>query len=212
NRIHIKAPEAARVLDFANSLYGHMLRCLVQAYGRSDDEVGKRLFVDTAIDLMEVLPSVGSHLASLPANPEHPGVNAGVTFTMLRDTPRSRTGAGEKRVMWDRPHEPPPHARRIFPEGHELAGTCAALDRIAAKFGPALDAASAGATLPAAGTASVATAAKAGAAAAPAGVPTSQPRPQQKPQDVPSGSGMNKVEVAEGKDLRVRFYGKRCIH
>jgi len=23
---------------------------------------------------------------------------------------------------------------------------------------------------------------------------------------------MNKVEVAEGKDLRVRFYGRRCIH
>src|SRR5437016_6884096 len=97
--------------------------------------------------------------------------------------------------MSERIHELARHARRIFPEGHELAGTCAALDRIAAKFGPALDAAAAGAAQPAAGTASAA-AAKTGAAAAaaaPAGVPTSQPRPQQKPQDVPSGSGMNKI-------------------
>ena len=36
--------EAAQVLDFANSLYGHMLRCLVQAYGRrSTDADGKRM-------------------------------------------------------------------------------------------------------------------------------------------------------------------------
>jgi CDGSH-type Zn-finger protein/uncharacterized Fe-S cluster protein YjdI len=43
-------------------------------------------------------------------------------------------------------------------------------------------------------------------------VPTTQPREPQKAKDIPSGAGMNKVEVAEGKDLRVRFYGKRCIH
>jgi CDGSH-type Zn-finger protein/uncharacterized Fe-S cluster protein YjdI len=43
-------------------------------------------------------------------------------------------------------------------------------------------------------------------------MPAGQPRPAQKPQDIPSGAGMNKVEVAEGNDLRIRFYGRRCIH
>jgi CDGSH-type Zn-finger protein/uncharacterized Fe-S cluster protein YjdI len=102
------------------------------------------------------------------------------------------------------------HARRIFPEGHELAGTCAILDRIAANFGP-LDAAAA-AMPPAPPKPASAAVPSVGHPAVPPQVPTSAPRPPQKPQDIPSGSGINKVEVAEGKDLRVRFYGRRCIH
>ena len=103
NRVHIDSPEAAGVLDFANSLYGHMLRCLVQAYGRaSEDADGKRLFVNTAIDLMEHLAPVGRHLASLPANRLHPGVNAGVTFTTLGAMARLPVGPGEKRAMAER--------------------------------------------------------------------------------------------------------------
>src|SRR5262249_6293912 len=81
----------------------------------------------------------------------------------------------------------------------------AELDRIAGNFTPAIAAAEkAPGIAPAPGPVP--------AAAAPPAVPTGTPRPHQKPEDVPSGSGMNKVEVAEGKDLRVRFYGRRCIH
>ena len=108
--------------------------------------------------------------------------------------------------MTERISELARHARRIFPEGHELAATGAKLDKIAGNFPPVL-AAAAPATQPAAQAPP-----PAAKTAAPAGVPTNQPHPPQKPQDVPSGAGMNKVEVAEGKDLRVRFYGRRCIH
>jgi CDGSH-type Zn-finger protein/uncharacterized Fe-S cluster protein YjdI len=207
NRVHINEPEAARILDLANSLYGHMLRSLVQAFGRgSGDEAGRRLFVNAAIDLMFLLPPIGQHLASLPANTAHPGVHAGVTFTMLRDIARLPRGPGEKRVMAERIGELARHARHVFPEGHELAGTAAGLDKICATFTAAI----------AAGDPADAAAAKVapapGQPIVPAGVPTAQPRPPQKPQDVPSGSGMNRVEVADGKDLRIRFYGKRCIH
>src|SRR5690606_25443889 len=125
HRVHIDAPQGARVLDFANSLYGHMLRCLVQAYGRGDDRDGKRLFVNTAIDLMELLPPVAEHLASLPAGAAHPGVNAGITFTMLRDIAKVPAGTGERLMMAERLVELARHARRIFPAGDALAGIAA---------------------------------------------------------------------------------------
>ena len=113
HRVLIDDLHSARVLDIANALYTHMLRCLVQAYGRgAEDEAGKRLFVDAAIDLMEALNQLGPHLASLPAGPSHPGVNAGVTFTMLRDVARLPPGPSEMRIMAerdcrDRPSPPP---------------------------------------------------------------------------------------------------------
>ncbi len=187
NRVHIAAAEAARVLDLANALYGHMLRCLVQAYGRGDDdEEGRRLFVNTAIDLMELLPPIGSYLASLPANPHHPGINAGVTFTTLRDIARLPRGPSEKRMMAERVVEIAHHARHVFPPDHELADTAEKLDKIASSFG----------------------------------VPTLKivghehksppPKPKPKADDLPSGG--DDVEVAEGRDITIRFNGKRCIH
>ena len=116
HRVHINGPEAARVLDLANSIYGHTLRCLVQAWGRGrDDLADKRLYIDASIDLMMLLDPVGSYLASLPAGPDHPGVNAGVTFTMLRDVARLPPGPGEKQVMAERLVEIAHHARRLFP-------------------------------------------------------------------------------------------------
>jgi len=186
DRVHVNAPEAAKVLDLANSLYGHLLRCLVQAYGRgADDEEGKRLFVNTAIDMMELMPPICTHLASLPANVDHPGVNAGVTFTMLRDIARLPRGPGEKRMMAERVAEIASHARNVFPEGHALSGVCARLDKIAGSFG----------------VEELRTVERA-----------YQPSPKPKADDLPSGTGGEKVEVAKGRDLTVRFYGKRCIH
>ncbi len=134
HRMLVDAPEASLVLDLANSVYGHVLRCLVQAFGRGADSAGKRLFVDAAIDLMEVLPVVASHLASLPAGAALPGVNAGMTFTMLRDVARIPLGPGEMRVMAERVAEMAGHARHIFPAGHELARVADSLDRILATF------------------------------------------------------------------------------
>jgi hypothetical protein len=135
DRTFIDYPEAAKVLDLANSLYEHVLRCLVRAFGRGAGEgENKRLFVNAAIDLMELLPPIGSHLATLPASKSHAGVNAGLTFTMLRDVARLPSGPGEKRIMAERVVEIAKHASLIFPSGHELAGTAGALDKIAKRF------------------------------------------------------------------------------
>ena len=189
NRVYIDSPEAARVLDFANSLYGHLLRCLVQAFGRGDDEEGKRLFVGAAIDLMELLPAVSGHLASLPASHHHPGVTAGITFTMLRDIARLPRGPGEMRMMAERVAELGKQARHIFPLGHELAGTAEALDKIVTNFGVE-GLKTVGASHP---------------------LPAKAPAPA-KPDDLPSGAGATAVEVAEGKDITILYSGKRCIH
>lgn len=134
-QIVIDAPEAAQVLDVANALYAHVLRCLVQAFGRGDDDAGRKLFLNTAIELMELLAPIGSHLASLPASVAFPGVNAGVTFTMLRDVQRVPGGLSEIRMMAERIAEIAQRARRVFPEGHELAATAGQLDAIGATFG-----------------------------------------------------------------------------
>ena len=189
HRVHIDAPEAARVLDFANSLYGHMLRCLVQAYGRGDDRDGKRLFVNTAIDLMEVLPPVAEHLASLPAGAAHPGVNAGITFTMLRDIAKVPAGTGERRMMAERLVELARHARRIFPAGDALAGIAATLDGMATDFG----------------VTNLRT----------VGSERAHPLPPgERPDDLPSGAVTpgGTVETVAGRDLTVHFEGRRCIH
>ncbi len=186
NRVHVNSHEAAPVLDLANSLYGAMLRSLVQAFGRGPaDAEGKRLFVDMAIDLMEQLPPIASYLASLPANHAHPGVNAGITFTTLRDTMRLPPGAAEKRMMAERVAEIAKHARRVFPAGHELAGTADALDRLTARFGIA-DLRTVGAEHP---------------------LPPVEPA---KADDQPASGGA--CEIAEGHDLTLSFDGARCIH
>lgn len=183
HRVHINHPEAARVLDLANSIYGQMLRLLVQSYGRgADEQEDKHLFVGTAIDLMEELVPIGEHLASMPANDACPGVNAGVTFSMLRDVAKLPRGSGEKRMLAERIAELAKRARVVFPQGHDLAGTGDRLDRLIERFG-VHELKTVGATHTA-----------------------SQP----KPDDLPAQQAS--VEVAEGKALTLRFDSGRCIH
>ncbi|HVU40330.1 MAG TPA: CDGSH iron-sulfur domain-containing protein, partial [Xanthobacteraceae bacterium] len=201
-RVVLEDPTAAKVLDLANAVYGHALRCLVQSYGRRpDDQANKRLYVDAAIDLMFVLTEIGPYLASLPAGKSHPGINAGVTFTTLRDLARLPSGPAETRIIAERFAEMAHHARSVCPLGHELAHIAEAIDKIGAKFGPAV------ATV----TTQVAKAATA-PAVQPVPLDPSAPPVMPKPDDLPSGAGAAKIELVEGKDLTIRYEGKRCIH
>lgn len=209
NRIHIDAPETVHVLDFANALYGHMLRCLVQAWGRdSSGGEERRSFIDAAISLMTILSDIGPYLASLPASRAHPGVNAGVTFTMLRDVAKLPKGPGEKQIMAERIAEMIRHAVHLFPEGHELASVTPRLERVITGLGvtdvqtvlhrhrhrhphPT----------PASQTDE--------ASAAPTDMPSAPAE-----DDVPSGATrtVGRVEVVEGHDITIRYEGRRCIH
>jgi CDGSH-type Zn-finger protein/uncharacterized Fe-S cluster protein YjdI len=136
-RVWVEAPEAAGVLDLANTLYGLMLRMLAQAYGRpAADTAGKRLMADMAIGLMEALVPMGEHLATLPAGPKHPGVNAGVTFTMLRDVGRLPQTASERIFLAERMGEAAARAGTLFGSGHKLAEIPKALQALRARLLP----------------------------------------------------------------------------
>jgi CDGSH-type Zn-finger protein/uncharacterized Fe-S cluster protein YjdI len=136
-RVHVTNPEAALTLDVANSLYGLMLRCLSQSYGRPAGESDeKRLFVDVAISIMGSLVPVAEYLATLPANPLHPGVNAGVTFTMLRDVGHMPQGASERILLAERMTEIATRADQLYGAGHSLGKVGAQLTGLAKKLRP----------------------------------------------------------------------------
>ena len=102
-RVHIDDPRASAVLDVANALYNQMLRLLIQAWGRRDgDHAAKRTFVESAMGVMRVLGGVGTHLATLPATISAPGVNAGVTFAILRAIEPLCESADESRIVSER--------------------------------------------------------------------------------------------------------------
>ncbi|MEJ0011554.1 MAG: ferritin-like domain-containing protein [Bauldia sp.] len=201
NRVYIDNPMAAKVLDLANAVYSHALRCLVQSYGRTaDDQAAKKMYLDAAIDLMFVLTEIGPYLASLPAGKAHPGVNAGVTFTMLRDFARLPRGPGEARMIAERFIEMAHHARSVCPTGHELAHIAEAIEKLGAKFG-----------LPEIATVTSKVAAPV-APVQPIPLEPSAPPVIPKPDDLPSGAGIDRVEVVEGTDIAIHYTGKRCIH
>ncbi len=97
NKVHIAVPASSAVVDVGNAIYALALRCLSLAFGESDDTVAERsALLDVSIGLMGLLSPVASLLCHLPASEAHPGVNAGLTFTMQRST----VGFAQPRVAW----------------------------------------------------------------------------------------------------------------
>lgn len=84
-RVWIENEEAAKTVDLANSAYQLMLRLLAYAYLVPRTSPEKRLVLDLSQGLMRALTPLAERAARLPAGPSHPGCNAGVSFTALRD-------------------------------------------------------------------------------------------------------------------------------
>jgi hypothetical protein len=85
DRVWITEPKAAAWLDLANATYGTMLGLLAQASGGSEPEEQQRLMA-ASVELMEASASISAALARMPADPERPGVYAGMTFAVPRNT------------------------------------------------------------------------------------------------------------------------------
>lgn len=105
-RVFVDEPEAARVLDFACASYGLLLRLLVQCFGRRDGNDGggdeatsHATLMNAAITLMHVVGATGDALARLPASSAAPGVNAGMSFTMLRGVEPLLSGRSEALLL-----------------------------------------------------------------------------------------------------------------
>ncbi|MCW2801085.1 MAG: hypothetical protein JWQ70_2557 [Aeromicrobium sp.] len=131
----INHPDSVLVLDLANSIYSHMVRALVQTFGRTPAHRGDKMaMISLAIDLMFVLDGLASHLASLPASHAHPGTNAGMTFSLPRDLQRLPEGRSEQMLMTERLEELATQAGHLFVAPHPLAGVSDQLAGIAAKL------------------------------------------------------------------------------
>jgi hypothetical protein len=83
-RIWITEADAVLRLDLGNALYGEVLTLLTQCYGPFTVE-RRRAFGEAAISLMEAVSTLGEALARLPANCDHPGTMAGLTFSVPRN-------------------------------------------------------------------------------------------------------------------------------
>ena len=83
-RVWITAPAARARLDLANGVYAALIAVLYQLYEPAQAPTRKAL-AGCALALMSVLSALGEALARLPASDEHPGVNAGLTFTSPRN-------------------------------------------------------------------------------------------------------------------------------
>jgi uncharacterized Fe-S cluster protein YjdI len=189
-RTHVDAPAAARALDFANALYGAMLRALAQGFSERAPE-RKRALLDVAIEGMFAISPVARHLTRLPASPRAPGLAAGMTFAMLRDVAATPDGDAALAIQ----------AERL----RQLAdGAGSALD------GAASLAAEAGATLRRLADRLDAV------RAAPAAPVRDRPESKETPTmatDAPPAAGENPgIETAEGRAVTISFETKRCIH
>ena len=102
--VFIDHPQAVNLLDLGCATYGLLLSCLVQCFGRLAGEgpAAQKALMSAAIDLMHVLGEAGSALARLPASSQAEGVNAGMTFTMLRGVEPLLPGPVEKTLLVER--------------------------------------------------------------------------------------------------------------
>jgi hypothetical protein len=84
-RVWIRDPEALKRLDLANAIYAQVLNLLTEVYGPGHSTEERKALCGAAMDLMHALSALGRDLARLPASPEHPSINAGLTFTVPRN-------------------------------------------------------------------------------------------------------------------------------
>ncbi|MET0984487.1 MAG: hypothetical protein ABW034_03675, partial [Steroidobacteraceae bacterium] len=83
---------------------------------------------------MHVLSRAASQLTRMPASPDHPGINAGMTFTMLRSVEPLFTGTAENQLIGERLRELVRGARYIGSVMPSLAELEAPLVKIAELF------------------------------------------------------------------------------
>lgn len=114
-RVWLEDPEAVATVDLANAIYALALRLLGGTYLIPAQDPEKALYAGCAIGLMHGIAHVAARAARLPAGASHPGVNAGITFTALRNAAALPHG---------------PSARRFYVERvEELAAVAASLDQ-----------------------------------------------------------------------------------
>lgn len=181
-RVQVVSEPAISLLDVGNSSYFMMLRLFALMSDTANCLLPRPVVMEQAMTLMHALADVGVLLTSLPANPDYPGVRAGLTFSL------SRTAFG---------YESPVSAARLIAERMKLlakhADQCiAALPAMALFASKLRDAASA--------WQDANDVQDAPEAERPA--PAAQPAPTHD----------EHIEIARGDNGTIYFNAQRCVH
>jgi hypothetical protein len=136
DKVFVDEPAAARVLDFANGVYGLLLRLLVHGFGRQGaaGRAAMERNLTCAIGLMHVLDRAGCALATMQARAADVTVHAGLTFTMLRSVNPMFVEHAEHRIIAERLAEAVASSRIAARANPALSGLPASLAEIAAAF------------------------------------------------------------------------------
>ncbi|OYY71857.1 ferritin-like domain-containing protein [Sphingomonas sp. 28-63-12] len=200
-KMWISAEPAASLLDIGNAIYNHSVRCLALGYA-GVDPAAQRALIDAAIELMRFLTPVAAQLTSLPANPDHPGCTAGLSFATMRSMAALPATPGAIAVLVERMRDIAAKATSLAAQQEGLGDlaerTAASLDNLAARL-----AAATLATPPA--MEAVMTPQKTGDP-----LPMSDaPAPAAPPAPVIRADG---TEIIPGAAIDLVFAGDRCIH
>ena len=191
-RVWICAEPAASVLDVGNATYSLLLRslgALSQQLGAGDET--RSLAVDLALVTMRAMTVIGELLTTLPANDHDGSVRAGLTFTLSRSIHSLSSAPAALRVLAE-------EARLLANAQREhVAVLDVRIAPLAERLTRLADDLTRAAAAPIVSAATVATSAPSVSAS------VTMPAVAQ-----PSAG----IEVARGKQLTVRFEGKRCIH
>lgn len=116
-RVWIENEQAAELVDLANTAYGAMLRMIAYAYSIPGPSPEKQLAVDLGLGLMRGMTKLAERAVRLPAGPSDPGVNAGMSFAVLRDAAPLLPGSAARAFFVERFGEMADVANRLARDG-----------------------------------------------------------------------------------------------
>lgn len=185
--IQVTSEPAIALLDVGNASYFLMLRLFALMSDTANCLLPRPAVMTQAMTLMHALADVGAALTALPANDAHPGIKAGLTFSL------SRTAIG---------YESPDSAAWLIAERMELLAThaeeCAGVLAPMSRFATALRA---GAAAWRHAHDAKGIVGQVGAASGPLPVAGSLPAYPDEP-----------IEVARGEAGTIYFEARRCVH
>ncbi|MFM9974738.1 MAG: ferritin-like domain-containing protein, partial [Beijerinckiaceae bacterium] len=196
-KVHVSAPDTARLLDIGNAAYGLMLRCLMGTFGQpsATDDDRRRLY-GTAINLMHAVTPIAEQLARMPAGMDAAIPTAGLTFALPRSIAAVSNPAIALRIIAERASEIAAACAGLGDIRSQLANCADDFKRIAAGLQNAVN------KLPDYDAALV----------QPAQAVQANPVPPLAPASVTTEVAQNTVEEVVGQKITIRFDGKRCIH
>jgi CDGSH-type Zn-finger protein/uncharacterized Fe-S cluster protein YjdI len=194
-RVWIEHEEAAKTVDLANTGYALMLRLLAHSYSVSRPMPEKALAVELSMGLMRAVTLLAERAARLPAGPESPGCNAGMSFTALRDAASLPPGASTRRFFSERLAEMAAAAEALAENGDQrVKGAARIMHELRSRADRGFAAV---ASIP---------------PPAPSAPPLTQPSSASLPLAAPIPTLIDGAEHIEGRDLTLIYEGKKCIH